>query len=252
MIKYCKSCGKEYKGDWCEHCGHGKPDIEVKAYDKYKVNKPERFMTEEELQEKNRLREKQLETQEEQRKGKEKKSRSAQKKKSSQWTFIITVALVFVGVVLFTLYSSGVIFKPADKNEVIQNYFYSIAEKDFDKYISTMIAPMADEYRQELEEKGLSKTDFMGQSYADYTETFGEGFSITKFSTGREVQMSAQEIKASQQTIKAAFGKSYTIKEAYRIPAEVTYEGPVSGSTMNYYVYVGKIKNKWYILNIEG
>lgn len=251
MIKYCKSCGKEYKGDWCENCGYGKPDIQIKAFDKYKVEKPERFMTEEELAEKSRRHAESEKERKLEEASRAKESRAAQKK-SSQWSFIIMAAAVFAAIVLFVLYQNGIIFKGADKSDTIKDYFYSIAEKDFDKYISTMIEPMAEEYRKELDSQGLSKTDFMTQSYSDYSQIFGDGFSISKLTQGKETKMSSEEIKSSQQIIKEAFGKSYSIKEAYRVAVEVTYSGPVSSSTMNYYVYVGKINRKWYILNIEG
>ncbi|MBQ8378381.1 MAG: hypothetical protein IJX42_04535, partial [Oscillospiraceae bacterium] len=93
MIKYCKSCGKEYKGDYCEHCGYGKPDLEVKAYDKYKVNKPERFMTDEEKAQ----RAEELKAKREAVKKQENKTSSQRRKaqtKSSQWGFIIVAVLV--------------------------------------------------------------------------------------------------------------------------------------------------------------
>ena len=51
MSKICKSCGKEYKGEFCEHCGYGDPDLEIKAVKKYQTNKPVRFMTAEEKEE---------------------------------------------------------------------------------------------------------------------------------------------------------------------------------------------------------
>ena len=49
MSRICKSCGKYFDGDYCNHCGYGKKDIKTKAAEKYKKNTtPVRFMTDEE------------------------------------------------------------------------------------------------------------------------------------------------------------------------------------------------------------
>ena len=38
IMKICKSCGKEYKGEYCEHCGYGDPKLKTHAADNRKQN----------------------------------------------------------------------------------------------------------------------------------------------------------------------------------------------------------------------
>lgn len=247
MIKYCKSCGKEYKGDWCEHCGFDKPDLEIKAFDKYKVNKPERFMTEEEKAQRAEEYKKQAK---ESSKNKTSAKPLQKPAKGSQWGFIILVAVVFAAIVIFMLWQNGIIFHK-DKTEVITTYFNSIQTNDFEGYISTMVEPMAEDYREEAENHGLSEAEFLRQSYSDYSEGFGEGYTIS-LTFGNEEQMSADEISSSEEILENAYGESFNIKEAYKIATTAQYKGSITEETVNYYVYVGRIKNDWYILNIDG
>lgn len=250
MIKYCKSCGKEYSGKYCTHCGYGKEDLEIKAYDKYRVNKPERFLTDEEKAE--RAERYKAKREAEKKAGNEKASRNRQaQKKNSQWGFIIVAILVFVAIVLFVLYDGGYIFQGKDKKEVITTYFNAIDDNDFEAYLSTMVEPMADEYRKQADEIGISDEKAMETLYADYIEGFGEGYTIT-VEYGAETQMSDTEIKNSQVTLEEAYGELFNIKEAYRVSATVTFKGSKAEETLDMYVYVGKIKRNWYILNIDN
>lgn len=250
MIKYCKSCGKEYSGKWCEHCGYGKPDLVTHAADKYKKEKPERFMTDEEKTERSKRLAEKREAEKKLDSEKQSKSRAAQKRKS-QWAFIIIALVVFAAVAVFALWQNGIIFKGADKTEVITTYFNAIAGGDFDGYTSTMVEPMAKGYEEELEKQGLSKSEFMKKSYEDYEKGFGEGYTVS-VSFGNEEKMSGEEISDSENILKSAYGKSYSIKEAYKVATNVTYTGTLTEETVDYYVYVGKIGSRWYILNIDG
>lgn len=250
MIKYCKSCEKEYSGSYCQHCGYGKEDIKVKAYDKYKVNKPERFMTDEEKRERSEKLRKQREQQRKESAKTASKSRQKQKKKS-QWGFIITAIVIFIGVVVVTLYSGGYIFQGKDKKEVIGDYISAIESGDFEKYLSTMVEPMADEYRSQAKSMGLSDSEAIDVLYADYNEGFGEGYSIS-IEYGTETEMTSDDIKNSEEILKNKYEKNYNIKEAYKVAATLKFKGSKAEETVNWYFYVGKIKGDWYILNIDG
>ena len=250
MIKYCKSCGKEYSGEYCKNCGYGKPDLEVKAYDKYKVKKPERFMTDEEKEKRAQELKAEREASKQQDSQVVAKRRQAQKK-NSQWAFIITAIVVFIGVVLLALYSGGYIFQSADKTDVIKTYFSAIENNDFDGYLGTMVEPMADQYRESAKELGISDSDAMKELYSDYIEGFGENYTITlKF--GNEEKVDDGVISQSESTLKSAYGKSFDIKEAYKVAVNVVFKGDKAEETQDMYVFVGKIGRKWYILNIDN
>lgn len=250
MVKYCKSCGKEYCGDYCEHCGYGKEDIKVKAFDKYKVNKPERFMTEEEKRE----RSEQIRKKREQERESSKKNLSANRKKQkkkSQWGFIIVAIVVFIGVVIFALYSGGYIFQAKDKKEVITTYLSAIESNNFEQYLGTMVEPMADDLREEAKSMGLSDGNAISELYSDYIEGFGEGYTIS-VEYGTETQMTSDDIKNSEEILKNAYGESFEIKDAYKVATTLVFKGSKAEETVNWYFYIGKIKGDWYILNIDG
>ncbi len=250
MIKYCKSCGKEYKGDYCKHCGYGKPDLEVKAYDKYKVNKPERFMTDEEKAQ----RAEEIKAKREAMKKEQSKTTAKRRKKqtkSSQWGFIIVAVLVFIAIVLFVLYEAGYIFQPKDKKEVITTYFESIETNDFEGYMSTMVEPMAKEYESYADDNGLSDSEAMKELYADYIEGFGENYTIT-VEYGAEEMVSEAVIRESENLLSSTYNENFDIKEAYRVATTITFKGDKAEETQNMYVFIGKIGRKWYILNIDN
>lgn len=250
MIKYCKSCGKEYSGECCPHCGYGKKDLKIKALDKYKVEKPERFMTDEEKAQRNERLAAKREAEKKAMKASGAKSRQAQRKKS-QWGFIILAAAVFLALLLFLLYQAGYIFQGTDKTEVIKTYFSAIDDGDFESYLSTMVEPMAEDYRTQAKKLGISDADAMDELYYDYTESFGKGYTI-KVECGNEEAVSSDEIKNSEDTLEEAYGKSFDIKEAYKVAVTVTFKGSKAEETQGMYVYVGKIKGKWYILNVDN
>lgn len=249
MIKYCKSCSKEYSGDYCKHCGYGKKDLEIKAYDKYRVLKPERFMTDEEKSERaEQLRNKRAQ-QATAAKENTARKRQAQKKKS-QWGYIAVAVAVFAAIMVFVLYEGGYIFSK-NKTDVISAYFTAIADNDFEKYLGTMLEPMADEYKKEAKKLGLDETEAMQELYSDYSEGYGKGYTVSlKF--GNEEKISESDIKESEQTLETAYKKSYNIKDAYKIAVNVTFKGEKKQETVPMYVYIAKIKGDWYILNIEG
>lgn len=250
MIKYCKSCGKEYSGSYCENCGYGKENLKIKAYDKYKVKKPERFMTDEEK----RQRSEEFRKKREQEKNSAGKVASKNRKKQrqkSQWSFIIIAIIVFAGVVLLALYSGGYIFQGKDKKEVISTYLSAIEQGDFESYLSTMVEPMAEKLRSDAKKRGISEENAMDELYADYNDGFGEGYTVS-VEFGTEEEMTADDIKNSEKLLKEAYDEEFKIKEAYKVATTVVFKGTKAEETVNYYFYVGKIKGDWYILNIEG
>lgn len=250
MIKYCKSCGKEYSGEYCNHCGYGKTDVKVKAFDKYKVNKPERFMTDEEKAERAEKTKALRKSQVKEHNASVTKKRKLQKR-NSQWGFIILAVIIFLSLLLLLLYANGYIFAKKDKTEVITTYFKSIENNDFEGYLSTMLKPMAKNFRDYADEHNLSDTDAMKELYSDYIEGFGENYTIT-LEYGAEEKQPESVLRDSENLLENEYGESFKIKEAYKVAVTATFKGEKADEIQYAYVYVAKIGRYWYILNIEN
>ncbi|NLZ45572.1 MAG: hypothetical protein GX896_02665 [Clostridiales bacterium] len=258
MIKYCKSCGKEYSGDYCDHCGYGNPNLKIKSYEKYKTVKPERFLTDEEKS--SLIEQKESEAKISSVKALERKEKNVSAnahtnssakpiKRTSGVGFLALVFCVFAIITFIVLFQSGKIFKTPSKDQVIKTYFLSIASADFKEYTGTMIKPMAKENESDMEGANLSEEAFMKELYSDYTDGFGEGYTISIEINSYKL-MSVQDISTSEETLNEAYNKTYNIKEAFEANVDVSYKGTKAQETVNYVVYIAKIGRNWYILNI--
>ncbi len=232
MTKICKSCGMEYSGDFCEHCGYGKEPERAKAYDKYKSNRQ-------------RKSEKEAAASKPEKNGQAKKGGVS----GGQIGVIIGIAILTVGVMVWSLWRDGVI-GAGDKTGPIVSYFEAIAENDYEKYVNTMPEAIAETYDDYMSANGLSEDTFIRESYADYTEIFGQGFTAA-VSCGDEEKMDAAEIDDAEQLYEQNFGEQISIKEAYKVSTKVDFSGSERSETYYYDVYVAKIGFHWYILNID-
>lgn len=234
MAKVCKSCGKYYKGDFCENCGYGNKDLKVKAIEKYKkFNKPERFMNDEEKKE-YYDRQRQLRV--------EKKDRI---KGKSNKNLLIFVAIIALAVIISGLVSSGVIYK-SEKSDVINNYFDAINERDFDKYIKCFPSEMKEDYKNDRKKLNYSKSEYMDEFAKAFEEDFGKGFNIT-IKLGKEKQLE----EYSMDGYKEAYGTVPNISEAYIVSVTVNISGPEKTEEAHMECYVGKVKGRWKLFNIE-
>ncbi len=225
MAKYCKSCGKEYSGSYCDKCGYGKPAERSKTFDKYKSN---RQLKEEKL----------------------KKAQQSGKKPVSAGRIIALVVMVaaVIGLVIWALIKADII-GTGDKTEPVKSYFEAIAENDYDKYVSTMPEAIADTYDEYIKTFSLSKDSFIKDSYSDYYQLLGDSFTVT-VNCGEETELGGADVMDAEETFKQNFGEEVTFKKAYKIYTEVVYTGDVT-KTYYYDVYVAKIGFSWYIVNID-
>ena len=239
MAKVCKSCGEMYSGKYCDKCGYGDPKLKTsKAAVKYKkATKPERFRTEEDKAVYAKWEKERLEAR--------KKNRNYDKNAGVKT--LIIVAVVVVGVVFAVLWQSGVIFN-VDKKEVVKQYFSSIQNSDFDKFIDCFPSDMKDEYEQQRKDGGYSKEDVMKKVlYASFIEQYGEGYTIdVKF--GDETKLEKDDYDLSE--YKKAYGKIPSISEAYELVVNVTFRGSKDSADAKLYVYVGKIGRSWKIFGM--
>lgn len=233
MIRYCKSCGSEYKGDYCENCGYGKPAERAKAFEKYRSNRRRS---------------------EENSENKENSEKQGSKKDGRRMTgaqagVVVGVAVVTVGVLLWSLWRDGIIGS-GDKTQPITDYFEAIAENDYGKYIGSMPKAIAKTYDEYIDGHGLSEESFVRDSYSDYYDILGDSFTVD-VRCGEEEKVSDAEIADAEINYERDFGEEVSIKEAYKIYVEVTYKGSRAQETYYYDVYVAKIGFHWYVISID-
>lgn len=241
MTKICKSCGKEYKGDFCENCGYGDPNLKTVAADKYKkIQKPLRHMTEEE-------------------KAQYFKEHPAQKNKTgkknnSKKLKIITVVIcgiLVAAIVLFVLYKRGYIFNNTDKREVAAKYFQSISDRDFDEFLSCFPDEIKDSYKKSADEMELKEDKALDTLYADYREKYGDDFKIDA-NIGKEQSVEQSVITDYEKEYKEKYDENITVKEASIFSIDAEIKGEKLTEKVYYEVYVAKIGLKWYVVNVAN
>ena len=239
MPKICKSCGKEYTGEFCEHCGYGNPNLEIKAAKKYETKIPERFLPPEEQE---RLAKERLAQ------GKKPKTKTTKQKRNQKILLIILVIAVS-GIIFFVLYNQGM-FSSKDPNELVNQYFTSISEMDYDKYNDCFSSDLAKENNKGIKSQGLDKDTAMETLYSDYINVFGKGFKST-VKIDETSDMDKGDVIEQEMDYQDQYGKSVSIEEGKIIKTTVKFEGSKSSEDVKFEVYVARIGAKWCILNVK-
>lgn len=238
MGKICKSCGNYYSGDYCDKCGYGKPAGVSKAAKKYRDaarRKPERMQTAED---------KKLLAQW----AKEERSEKVEKREDpkARLHFLIVVAIAAVTVIVLALYRSGAIFSNT-REEVVEQYFASIREGDFDKFVKCFPKEIKRDYEDDRAASGLSKNDYMKALYQDLAEDYGEGYSIN-IKLGNETQLNADDYDMSG--YKAQYGSAPRLSEVYEMVVNADFRGVKGSAQAKLYLYVGKTGGYWRIFGM--
>ncbi len=239
MTKICKSCGKEYTGEYCEHCGYGNPELKIKAADKYKkIQKPLRHMTEEEK----------AQYYKEHPSAKKSAKNKNGTKVLKAATLFFCIALIAV-IVLFVLYKRGYIFTVNDKREVAAKYFQSISDRDFDEFLSCFPPEHKNAYEDEAEKMGISDENALDTLYADYREKYGDNFKF-QANIGKESQLEESVISDYEKEYKSIYDSSIDVKEASVFSVDAKITGDKLTEQVYYEVYVAKIGGRWYVVNV--
>lgn len=239
MPKICKSCGREYTEEYCEHCGYGNPDIKIKATKKYQTKIPERFLPPEEQERlaKERLTE-----------GKRPKTKTDKQKRNQKILLIVLIALI-AGIIFYVLNSQGILFSN-NPEELVNQYFTSISEMDYDKYNDCFTDDLADANNKAIKAQDLDKDKAMETLYSDYINVFGNDFK-SDIKIEETSDMDKGDIIEEEMNYQTQFKKTISIEEGKNIKTTVKFEGSKSTDEIEFNVYVGKLGGKWYILNVK-
>ncbi len=239
MPKICKSCGKEFTEEYCEHCGYGNPDIKIKATKKYKTKIPERFLPPEEQE---RLAQERLAQ------GKKPKTKT-DKQKRKQKIILICLIAVIIGIIFYVLYNRGILFSKSPE-QLVNQYFTSIAEMDYNKYNSCFNDELAELNDSTIKKSDISKKEAMKALYSDYISIFGEEFKAD-ININSISDMDKGEIIEEEISFQSQYEKSITIDEGKKINTTVKFSGSKSSQKIEFNVYTAKLDGKWRIINVE-
>ena len=239
MPKICKSCGKEYTGEYCEHCGYGNPDLKIKATKKYETKIPERFLPPEEQE---RLAKERLAQ------GKRPKTKTV-KQKRNQKILLIVLVIAVLGIIFFVLFNQGV-FSQNNPQELVNQYFTSISEMDYDKYNACFSSDLAKENNKGIKSQGLDKDTAMETLYSDYINVFGKGFKST-VKIDETLDMDKGDVIEQEMDYQEQYGKSVSLEEGKVVKTTVKFGGSKSSEDVKFEVYVARIGAKWCILNVK-
>lgn len=231
--KICKSCGSYYSGDYCEKCGWGNPDIKSRTAEKYhKSTVPKKFRNAEQ-----QAIAKQWDD--------ERKSRHDPNAKIK---LLITAIVVALGLVIYALYSQGLIFSNT-KESVIKDYFESVQNGDFDKFVDCFPKEIKQEYQQDRVNGNYSKEECMNEIlFKDFRDTYGDDYTI-KVKFGKQKKLSASDYDMTE--YKKSYGTVPKISEVYEILTTVTLKGSKASDEVHLYISVGKSGGKWRIFNLS-
>lgn len=239
MPKICKSCGKEYTGEYCEHCGYGDPDLKIKATKKYETKIPERFLPPEEQE---RLAKERLAQ------GKRPKTKTV-KQKRNQKILLIVLVIAVLGIIFFVLFNQGV-FSQNNPEELVNQYFTSISKMDYDNYNACFSSDLAKENNKGIKSQGLDKDKAMETLYSDYINVFGKGFKST-VKIDETSDMDKGDVIEQEMDYQDQYGKVVSIDEGKIVKTTVKFEGSKSSEDVKFEVYVARIGAKWCILNVK-
>ena len=238
MAKICKSCGAEYKGDYCDKCGYGR-EVTSKALEKMKKEgqKPVRFMTAEEKEAYYaKLKEKQAGA----KKGKKKKAAKISGRKLAVVLFA-AAAIVVVGLI-----STGTITL-GSRTKVIERYFQAIEDRDYDGFVSAQHSKLRKEYDADLSELGVSKEKYMDKFCEDLVGMYGEDFKVS-------VEILSDPVKLSEKE-KAEWALISTVtdlKDPHKVDIKATFSGSIKTEEADLTAYISKQAGSWKIFYIDA
>lgn len=226
----CKSCGKDYKGEFCPHCGYGDPNLKTHAADKYKTKTPRRYMTPEQKAEYDEaLRQKELAR---------KKGEKVRDPKQTRLLIIVAAAVAII--ILGTLFGSGALGINEKNTDVIEKYFNAINDRDFDRYIDCYPKEIKQSLKDDLDETGYSKEKYMEAYCADFAAEYGDDFKIN-YSVLKTEEMSEYDMS----DYKAAYGSVPELNEVYNVVMELKFEGSGGSDSFRMNCYVARVGRHW-------
>lgn len=220
MRHNCTNCGNRFEGDTCPACGEKLPN--KKAARAAAISK---FET-----------------------GPDVPKLSDEQRKKNKRAFYIMCALG-VCFVLFVLWHNG--YLGGNRYEaVIEDYFVSICESDFDKYVGVQPEKLAGEHVTDRENMGYEKEQYMSELYADYFLEFGSDMSVS-LEMGRSSAPEAAVVNYFLRSYEEYYGEELEYSSFLEVPVTATFSGSTSQAVIEFDCFVMKSSGKWYIVGCD-
>lgn len=236
MAGICKSCGKEYKGEFCEHCGYGDPNLKTHAADKYKTQKAVRYMTPEEKEEYYA---------ELKRREAERRRTGKARRDPKQVRLLIVLAAAVVLIIGGTLIFSGA-FGSGSSSQVVDAFFKAVNERDFRKYADCHSREQKRAIYDDLAASGLNEQQYMEEFCSVFAEEYGSDFTVTY-----TIESTEPLTSYSMEDYRAAYGTVPNISEAELLVLDVTFKGSDGEETFKMNASTAHIGLTWKLLALD-
>ncbi len=174
---------------------------------------------------------------------------ATEKQKKRQQSFLLILLIAVIAGVVFIFYRNGIIGGGSGEKPVVQ-YLQAIADKDFDAYTSSMLPLMAEDYRSDRDERGLTPTEYMEQLYSDYYGEFGDDLSIDIDVTGSS-RVDAEFVDMFKESYEEIYGEAPKISRALEFDVAAFFSGSKSSALIELECYAVKSGKSWYIAGCD-
>lgn len=171
---------------------------------------------------------------------------AAEQKQQRFLAILIIVIAVAAGLIL---YRNGVVGGGSERAPA-EKYLKAIAARDFDSYVEVMPPRIAQDYKGDLDESGLSKTDFMQELYSDYFEEFGDDMTVELEFT-KKSRVKAQYLDSFKESYRELYGEELRTSSAFEIDVSALFAGSKSKALIQLECFVCKVGGRWYVAGCD-
>ena len=165
-----------------------------------------------------------------------------------QRTLLIILVVAVVGIV-FILFRNGIIGGSGGEAPV-EKYLTAIADRDFESYVESMPPRIAEGYRSDLTEMGMTGEEYMTELYSDYIDEFGDDMTVDVTFNGRSA-LKAIYVDSFKDSYLEMYGETIGISSAFELDVTAHFSGSKSDDYIELDCFVIKSGGKWYIAGCE-
>ena len=175
-----------------------------------------------------------------------------EKKQSIKKEVYILIAILVIAVlgIVFVVFRTDIFGTPSGYEDVIEQYFTAISERDFDAYVDTMPAAISADYETEREDLGYSGYNYMDELYYDIFDTFGEDVTVT-LTLGEATRPDDEYIDYFAESYEELYGESISTNKVYGVYVNASFSGSISEEDIEFECFVLKTGGKWYMVGCD-